>query len=237
MINDMKDDLECDQKKNLSFYVYLLMDPKIWRDLPIEWENSADHEHRIWRRFLESIFYVGKGTGDRVNAHTKEAKNHEQELKLKDWSNVSSEGTEKLVKFYRDQRGVLSLTALNEFIRKEDLGDVVAMLCTMANHLKIRENNFQKVDRILEIGTRNVISKRIVEGVGDVEALTCEAAIIDALSLRHLTNAKSGSMKIKSDKRGEWTVEKKKRLGIELLREAFKRILDADKVPFRVQVY
>lgn len=149
---------------------------------------------------------------------------------------MSREGAQKLLNFYTDQTGVLSLAALNAFIKGEGLEEVVPRLCTMTSHLRIRENNFQKVDRIIEIGRRNVISERIVVGVSEAEALTCEAAIIEALSLGHLTNARSGSMKIKRERKGEWTAGKKKRLGIDLLRERFKGILDADKVPFKVQV-
>lgn len=53
------DDVD-DNPKNS--YVLLFIDGRIWSNLPVEWK---DQEHLIWGRFLDSIFYVGKGTGAR----------------------------------------------------------------------------------------------------------------------------------------------------------------------------
>lgn len=229
LINEMIEDLE-DNPTNR--YVYLLIDGKIWRDLPIEWRNSADHEHLIWGKFLESLIYVGKGTNDRMDSHTKEAINHQKDLTMRGWSEEVNEKAGRVLDFWRRQTGILSLSDFDRFISQENVKEGADMLCAVGNHLKMRTKKFGKVDRILEIGTENVIAKRIFEGISDAHALTREAAMIEAVGLCHLKNATAGSMKIKTEKKNEWTGEKKFSLGLELLREAFKTISDGG-VPFQ----
>lgn len=48
-----------------SSFNYLLLDPRKTRNLPA----SRDGEGRKWKVFLDSVFYVGKGTRSRPYAH------------------------------------------------------------------------------------------------------------------------------------------------------------------------
>lgn len=230
LIDKMIEDLD-DNPKNR--YVYLLINGTIWKDLPIEWKNSVEHEHQIWGKFLESLIYVGKGTSDRLDAHVKEANKHQKDLTMCEWSEEANEKARRVLDFWRKQEGILSLADFNSFISGANVGEGAKMLCTVGYHLQIRTKEFKKVDLILEIGEENVIAKRIFEGISDAQALTREAAMIQALSLKHLKNTATGSMKIKSDKKDEWTPEKKESLGLELLREAFNNILGSGDVPYK----
>lgn len=50
---------------------YLLLDPRITRDLPSHVENLT--KSTVWTTFLSAIFYVGKGTRNRPYSHLKDA--------------------------------------------------------------------------------------------------------------------------------------------------------------------
>jgi hypothetical protein len=54
-----------------SSFNYLLIDPRISRNLPLTAVGMEDQD--AWRTFLESIFYVGKGTRSRPFSHLYEA--------------------------------------------------------------------------------------------------------------------------------------------------------------------
>lgn len=59
---------------NGSSFTYLLLDPRITKNLPGRvdvFNNSIE----IWQTFINSIFYVGKGTNSRPYAHIREAFN------------------------------------------------------------------------------------------------------------------------------------------------------------------
>lgn len=52
-------------------FVYFLIDPRISQNLPGVAHSMESHQ--IWRQFLSSIFYVGKGKSSRPFAHLYEA--------------------------------------------------------------------------------------------------------------------------------------------------------------------
>lgn len=54
-----------------SSFTYLLLDPRITKDLPARVDEITPIE--TWKTFIESIFYIGKGTQSRPNDHMNEA--------------------------------------------------------------------------------------------------------------------------------------------------------------------
>ncbi|XP_076234753.1 uncharacterized protein LOC143179420 [Calliopsis andreniformis] len=56
---------------NKTSFNYLLLDPRITKDLPSYAESLP--KSKIWARFLSAIFYVGKGTRNRPLSHLKDA--------------------------------------------------------------------------------------------------------------------------------------------------------------------
>lgn len=60
--------------KSGSSFTYLLLDPRITKNLPVRAEHMANPVE-IWQTFINSIFYIGKGTKSRPNDHMNEAFN------------------------------------------------------------------------------------------------------------------------------------------------------------------
>lgn len=58
--------------KNGTSFTYLLLDPRITRNLPSRADQIND-PIEIWQTFISSIFYIGKGTKSRPNDHMNEA--------------------------------------------------------------------------------------------------------------------------------------------------------------------
>ncbi|CAK9814606.1 Ankyrin repeat and LEM domain-containing protein 1 [Anthophora quadrimaculata] len=56
---------------NKTCFNYLLLDPRITRDLPSRAESLT--KSTIWTTFLSAIFYVGKGTRNRPYSHLKDS--------------------------------------------------------------------------------------------------------------------------------------------------------------------
>lgn len=54
-----------------SSFTYLLLDPRITKDLPTRVDEITPIE--TWKTFIKSIFYIGKGTQSRPNDHMNEA--------------------------------------------------------------------------------------------------------------------------------------------------------------------
>lgn len=52
-------------------FIYLLIDPLISENLPAE--SHLIKKHETWKRFISSIFYVGKGKSSRPYAHLYDA--------------------------------------------------------------------------------------------------------------------------------------------------------------------
>lgn len=53
-------------------FTYLLLDPRVTRNLPTR-ADQINNPIKIWRIFISSIFYVGKGTNFRPKDHMTEA--------------------------------------------------------------------------------------------------------------------------------------------------------------------
>lgn len=57
-----------------SSFTYLLLDPRITKNLP-DRADQINNSIEIWKIFISSIFYIGKGTKSRPYSHMNDAFN------------------------------------------------------------------------------------------------------------------------------------------------------------------
>ncbi len=189
-------------------FIYLLIDPRISDNLPIRHKNMTKEE--IWRKFLDSIFYVGKGKRSRPYAHLYDAiklYSLENEMLARRLINRRNQVVERCVLY--------SNTAeRNEIIKYNK--QKVAQKSTK-NPTKFQDS--KKLNKIVEIwkSETGVVCLHIFHNVLPVDALTREAAIIDAIGLNNLTNLKRGDY---YGLAATWKMRMRKNLGIALLYKA-----------------
>lgn len=99
-------------------FVYLLLDPRVTENLPIYHAQLTKPE--VWRKFLSSIFYVGKGKRSRPYQHLYEA--------IKIYSNGSSQHATKtseskkvakIIDIWKDNYGVICLHTFHNILPAE----------------------------------------------------------------------------------------------------------------------
>lgn len=99
-------------------FIYMLIDPRVSQNLP--GLASGMEPHEIWRQFLASVFYVGKGKSSRPYAHLYEAmelnrrKEHEVPKKIKDRAKV-----ERILDIWKSDSGVVCLQVFHNIIPAE----------------------------------------------------------------------------------------------------------------------
>lgn len=148
-------------------FIYMLIDPRISKNLPKASKHLRQHE--TWKRFISSIFYVGKGKSTRPHGHLHEA------------------------------------------------------LCSFGEHGNLKESNLKrrslKTERIVDIwkSGNGVVCLHVFNNLLEAEALTREAALIETLSLKHLTNQRSGTF---YGPVRMWPVQCKRKLGALILLKA-----------------
>ncbi|XP_017012760.2 ankyrin repeat and LEM domain-containing protein 1 [Drosophila takahashii] len=182
-------------KKNLreghlkQSFIYMLIDPRISRNLP--GERAFLEEFAVWQRFLDSIFYVGKGKSSRPYAHLYDAMRQHTRLHQKREKNK--------------ERGGGFRTLQPDVFRSPPPKDA--------------KMGSQKLERILDIWQHGngVVCLHVFHNILPIDAYTREASIIDALGLTHLTNLKRGDYYGPAQ---SWTMKQKKQLGIALLLKA-----------------
>ncbi|XP_060645103.1 uncharacterized protein LOC132783760 [Drosophila nasuta] len=172
-------------------FIYMLIDPRISRNLP--GERNYLEPLLIWSRFLDSIFYVGKGKCSRPYAHLYDA------MRQHTRAHQQSVGAGKRGKSTRSQ-------LMPELFKSPPPPGLTA-------------TSSRKLQRILDIwqSGSGVVCLHVFHNILPTDAYTREASIIDALGMQHLTNLKRG------DYYGPaqiWAMKRKKQLGIALLHKA-----------------
>lgn len=102
---------------------YLLLDPRITKDLPRRAANLSLTEK--WQTFLSAIFYVGKGKKSRPYAHLYDA------FKIwvsKDGQNVNSDKIQRILDIWNEGRGVIVLHVFHNTIPVEAYTREAAMI-------------------------------------------------------------------------------------------------------------
>lgn len=161
--------------------------------------------HAAWQRFLSSSFYVGKGTSSRPYSHLYDA------IKL---YQQKERDNSKGLECFKSQRPVQRRLYANGEPSKKEM------------------NESSKLRRIIDIwkDEKGVVCLHVFHNTLPAEALTREAAIIDAFGLDHLTNLKRGDYYGSSE---SWTMRMRKELGVILLFKAFQIFLAEGETQLR----
>lgn len=101
--------------KNKSSFTYLLLDPRVTNNLPYRAENLQFDE--VWKTFLASIFYVGKGKRSRPYSHLYEAVRYWQNNHSD--KNINSKKIQRILEIWNDKCGVICLHVYQNTIPAE----------------------------------------------------------------------------------------------------------------------
>lgn len=172
-------------------------------------------KEECWRRFLNSIFYVGKGKSGRPYSHLYDAmKFFSQQnncLPIFPLSKPGETPLEDKILFKTPDYLITTKKNGSKNSRFE------RYLSPTASTKQIGESKkLEKIINVWESG-HGVVCLHIFHNIIPVEALTREAAIIDCIGLNHLTNMKRG------DYYGApltWPQKSRKNLGVGLLYKA-----------------
>ena len=101
-----------------SSFNYLLLDPRKSQNLPFKVFSWSDQD--LWRTFVDSVFYIGKGTRSRPFQHLYEA--------LKDKKAKKSAKCSRIEEIWTAGYGVVSLQVFNNCIGVEGFTREAAMI-------------------------------------------------------------------------------------------------------------
>ncbi|GAB1605194.1 uncharacterized protein LOC115220343 isoform X1 [Argonauta hians] len=102
-------------RNSKQFFTYLLLDPRVTNNLPLR-ATKVDDQFKLFRTFVQAVFYVGKGTRDRPYSHLYEA--------MKRLNRKETKKDEKLSHIndiWNDKLGVISLHCFQGVISEEAL--------------------------------------------------------------------------------------------------------------------
>ena len=102
-----------------SSFNYLLLDPRKSQNLPYKVFSWGDQD--LWKTFIDSIFYIGKGSRSRPFQHLYDA------CKTK-ISKKKSEKVNRILEIWQDGFGVVSLQVFNNSIAVEGYTREAAMI-------------------------------------------------------------------------------------------------------------
>uniref|UniRef100_A0A182WF90 LEM domain-containing protein n=1 Tax=Anopheles minimus TaxID=112268 RepID=A0A182WF90_9DIPT len=191
-------------------FIYLLLDPRVSNNLPAQ-QNLLEPSE-LWKRFLCSVFYVGKGKSSRPYCHLYDAMKlyHQRECRSEKHcdQNVGDlmVAAEKVVFRCSEQECV---TVGRNRLNKSEKG---------LNRKQMAADS-KKLNRIIDIwcAGKGVVCLHLFHNIMPAEAYTREAAIIDAFGVLNLTNLKRGDYYSSCL---SWPMKKRKQLGILLLYKA-----------------
>ncbi|XP_031837960.1 uncharacterized protein LOC116429309 [Nomia melanderi] len=107
---------------NKTSFNYLLLDPRITKDLPFHAESMT--KSTIWTTFLSAIFYVGKGTRNRPHSHLNDA--------LKMWTSsqkyCENEKVQRIMNIWNEGCGIICLQVFQNVIPVEAYTREAAMI-------------------------------------------------------------------------------------------------------------
>lgn len=130
-----------------SAFNYLLIDPRISQNLPLRAKYL--NEKHIFRSFIASIFYIGKGTRARPYAHLQDA--------LKLWKHTTNQATspqtilpkkskkiDRIINIWEDNYGIVSLHCFQNVIPSEAYTREAAMIDAIGIHnlTNIKKGNY-----------------------------------------------------------------------------------------------
>lgn len=202
-------------------FIYLLIDPRISDNLPLHYKNFDKSD--VWKRFLSSIFYVGKGKSSRPYCHLYDAiklfsmENNQLAERLE---NRRNQFLEKRV-LYSNANNKVDALAGNENARKK-----------IVNPNRLAES--KKLNRIIDIwkSEMGVVCLHIFHNIMPCEAYTREASIIETIGINNLTNLKKGDFYGIAT---SWNMRQRRQMGVGLLYRAMNSYLaegESQLLPF-----
>ncbi|XP_058829448.1 ankyrin repeat and LEM domain-containing protein 1-like isoform X2 [Topomyia yanbarensis] len=185
-------------------FIYLLIDPRVSENLPAQQKMTSPHQ--LWKRFLQSIFYVGKGKSSRPYCHLYDA------MKLYHQKSTEPVGLKPPIVDTQ-----LEVEEEQIIFQSEDRIERFCQASKILNRKQMSDS--AKLNRIIDIwrSQRGVICLHVFHSIMPAEAYTREAAIIDAIGVQNLTNLKRGDY---YGKALSWPMKRRKQLGILLLHKA-----------------
>ncbi|XP_058119602.1 uncharacterized protein LOC131289638 [Anopheles ziemanni] len=204
-------------------FIYLLLDPRVSDNLPAQQKHLTPHD--LWKRFLSSIFYVGKGKSSRPYCHLYDAMKlyHQRDIATTgERNNVEGENISAGGNLMVEEEKIIfeSSEERNPRGEQQQQQQHIRRYCSsrIVNRTQLAADS-QKLNRIIDVwcAGKGVVCLHVFHNIMPAEAYTREAAIIDALGLQCLTNLKRG------DYYGQcvaWPMKKRKLLGILLLYKA-----------------
>ncbi|XP_062560694.1 uncharacterized protein LOC134224989 [Armigeres subalbatus] len=185
-------------------FIYLLIDPRVSENLPAQ--QTLYQQHDLWKRFLQSIFYVGKGKSSRPYCHLYDA------MKLYQQKSSCVNALKP-----PDQAHQLQVEEEEIIFQSEERIERVCRATKILNRKQM--NDSAKLNKIIDIwrAQRGVICLHVFHNIMPAEAFTREAAIIDALGVQNLTNLKRGDY---YGKALTWPMKRRKQLGVLMLYKA-----------------
>jgi hypothetical protein len=112
-----------------SAFNYILIDPRISQNLPARVRLNTLTAAEAFRVFVQSIFYIGKGSRARPYAHLYDS--------LKDWkeqspvATIKSKKIQKIIQIWNDDEGIVSLHCFQSVIPSEAYTREAAMIDAM----------------------------------------------------------------------------------------------------------
>ncbi len=131
-----------------SAFNYLLIDPRISQNLPVRAKYL--NEKQVFRAFIASIFYIGKGTRARPYAHLQDSikvwKHEKNQVVTSPQSAVPkrSKKIERIINIWEDNYGVVSLHCFQNVIPSEAYTREAAMIDAIGiqNLTNVKKGNY-----------------------------------------------------------------------------------------------
>lgn len=184
----------------------------------------------MWRKFLSSIFYVGKGKSSRPYSHLYDAMKY-YEINRTHYQNKLTEQittdvtiTQERVLFHAEKSVQTTSNSTPSNVKSKSPSKKSPVKNLNLQMIKKDAQESKKLEKILEIwnSKKGVVCLHVFHNIIPAEAYTREAAIIESLTLSHLTNMKRGDYYGMAQ---SWNLRKRKQLGIGLLHRAMQIFL------------
>ncbi|KAG5683895.1 hypothetical protein PVAND_013155 [Polypedilum vanderplanki] len=155
-----KNHLRWREGNSKTSFVYLLLDPRITANLSAHYQemNKID----VWKKFISSIFYIGKGKSSRPYHHLYDA-----------------------IKIYNNN------ILIDEKDKSKQCENVAKQLCGQKNNKMFESKKLKRIVDIWK-ENYGVVCLHLFHNIMPSEAYSREASMIEAIGIHNLTNLKKG---------------------------------------------
>lgn len=113
-------------------FVYLLLDPRITQNLPLY--HTQMEKSEVWAKFLNSIFYVGKGKRSRPYQHLYDAIKILSDGDKAKNKTVESNKLSRIVEIWKENSGVVCLHIFHNIMPCEAFSREASIIETLGIH-------------------------------------------------------------------------------------------------------